>query len=239
MSSSKGKGVSAREVGDLLPQKIFRLMLLGKEYNQQFNFDPRGDTISVLYDQYDKLAEGYAADARDDYARLYTLIHTGPAQRGVFLPRFSQVAFMVQMPHLNIEEEVAALKGSALTEADRAELGERAEYAKRWLAAYAPDKFVFKLQEALPEGAARLTGGQKTAIKLLREALQTDYPSSGEAMHALLRSIPEKAGGLSPREFFIALYILFLGKDSGPQAGWFLAALPKDFVLKRLEEAAV
>jgi len=44
--------------------------------------------------------------------------------------------------------------------------------------------------------------------------------------------------GLTPREAFSAIYLAFLGKDSGPQAGWFLAALDREFVLRRLEEAA-
>jgi lysyl-tRNA synthetase class I len=37
---------------------------------------------------------------------------------------------------------------------------------------------------------------------------------------------------------FGAIYWAFLGKSSGPQAGWFLAALPRDFVLSRLRDAA-
>jgi lysyl-tRNA synthetase class I len=32
--------------------------------------------------------------------------------------------------------------------------------------------------------------------------------------------------------------LAFLGKASGPQAGWFLAALDRDFVVARLREAA-
>jgi len=31
--------------------------------------------------------------------------------------------------------------------------------------------------------------------------------------------------------------LLFLGKDHGPKAGWFLSVLPKDFVTTRLREA--
>ncbi len=58
-------------------------------------------------------------------------------------------------------------------------------------------------------------------------------------MHALIRSIPTQSGiSVGPREFFGALYIIFLGKESGPQAGWFISALPRDFVLKRLQEAS-
>ncbi|HWB34274.1 MAG TPA: lysine--tRNA ligase [Candidatus Paceibacterota bacterium] len=240
MSSSKGRGSSAHEIADLLPTKIFRLMLLGKDINQQVNFDPEGDTIPVLYDQYDKLAAGYALNKDDDYARLYEMIHIDGPQDGVFLPRFSQVAFLVQMPHLNLEEEVAAMKGRALTDADKDELAERVEYAKRWLQSYAPEKFVFKLQDTLPAAAHQLISAQKAAIKELISALEADYPANGEAMHALLREIPARPGiDLSAKEFFTSFYILFFGKDSGPQAGWFLAALPRDFVLKRLREAIV
>ena len=238
MSSSKGKGSSAREIADLLPSKIFRLALLGKDINQQVNFDPEGDAIPVLFDQYDKLAEGYAANQDDDYAQLFKLIHAGEVPPPTYLPRFSQVAFIVQMPHLNLEDEVAQLKGSALTDADKKELHERAMYAKRWLSAHAPEKFVFKLQGTLPSTASALTAVQKTALHMLLKDLEMEYPTTGEGMHMLLRSIPARPGfEISPKEFFTAIYLIMLGKESGPQAGWFLSALPKEFVLKRLKEA--
>jgi lysyl-tRNA synthetase class 1 len=37
---------------------------------------------------------------------------------------------------------------------------------------------------------------------------------------------------------FAAIYLAFLGRSSGPRAGWLLAALERDFVLGRLQEAA-
>lgn len=228
MSSSKGRGSSAHEVADLLPRKIFRLMMLGKDINQQVNFDPEGDTVPVLYDQYDKLAEGYAANKEDDYARLFEVVHEGKPQEGVFLPRFSQVAFIVQMPHLNLEEEIAALKGGELTDDDKAELAERAEYAKRWLSDYAPEKYVFKLQDDFPEAASSLDARQKEAIRSLIEFIESNPDASGEELQKKLHEFKE----------FKAIYLAFLAKASGPQAGWFLAALPRDFVLKRLREAA-
>lgn len=222
MSSSKGAGASAKEIVELVPPKIFRLALFGKDINQQINFDPEGDTIPVLYDQYDKLAEGYWAGTKDDYARLFEYIHADrtPPKQSV-LPRFSQVAFAVQMPHLDLYKEFPS--------ADRAELDERAAYAKRWLDKYAPEKFVFKLQDRLPEAARALTAEQKSALTEIRAFIAdfTDMPS-GEALHAKLHELKE----------FKAIYLAFLGKDYGPKAGWFLASLPKDFVEKRLAEAS-
>jgi len=81
--------------------------------------------------------------------------------------RFSQVAFMVQMPHLSLEEEATRVKGAPITEAESSKLHERAGYAKFWLATYAPDQFKYVLQQTMPavelfghpEESARRTGG--------------------------------------------------------------------------------
>ena len=37
---------------------------------------------------------------------------------------------------------------------------------------------------------------------------------------------------------FAAIYLAFLGRHNGPRAGWLLASLDKDFVVRRLLEAA-
>ena len=240
MSSSKGRGSSAKEISELVPTKILRLALLGKDINQAINFDPEGDTIPVLYDQYDKLAEGYKAVKDDDYARLFELIHPKrvlPAAE-TFLPRFSQVAFLVQMPHLNLGREVEVLKGSKLNDADKQELKERAEYAKKWLAEYAPEKFVFKLQDELPDNAKNLSEVQKKALSELHQYIQeTSEMPSGEDIQHKLHEMKE-ALAIAPQELFGALYLAFLGKSYGPKIGWFLSVLDKEFVLKRLKEAS-
>lgn len=222
MSSSKGRGSSAKEISDLVPAKILRLALLSKEPMHAFSFDPEGDTIPVLYDLYDKLAAEYWAGTRDDFSRLFEFVHPKrelPAQS--VLPRFSQVAFMVQMPHLDMCKEFPG--------ADKAELDERAKYARHWLESYAPEKFVFKLQETLPEVAKNLPNSSKAALKSLHDLIASkETMPAGEDLHAELHKTKE----------FKAIYLVFLGKESGPKAGWFLSVLERGFVLKRLEEAS-
>lgn len=232
MSSSKGMGSSSREIADLLPSKIFRLALLSKDINQAFNFDPEGDTIPVLFDLYDKLAEGYKTTKDDDYAKLFECVGSTNA----FLPRFSQVAFIVQMPHMNLEKEAEDLKGSALTGADKKELEERATYAKRWIEACAPEKFVFTLQDYCPDAAKNLSEVQKHALANLKNFIErAGSMPSGADMHAKLHSLKEEEK-ISPADLFSAIYLAFLGKGYGPKAGWFLSVLDRDFVLKRLAE---
>ncbi len=250
MSSSKGRGSSAKEISALMPPKILRLALIGKDIMQAFNFDPEGDTIPVLYDQYDKLADGYASIQDDDYARLFEMIHPaspetwsrgGPARAippAGFRMRFSQVAFIVQMPHMKLEAEAELLKGSALSDTEHAELQERAKYAQHWLAEYAPEKFVFKLHDTLPEGATMLSVVQKKAMRTLRDYIETaEAMPSGEDLHHFLHGMKESEP-ISPADLFSAIYLSFLGKSMGPKAGWFLSVLPKEFVVKRLQEVS-
>lgn len=239
MSSSKGRGSSAREIADLVSPELLRLALLGKEPKQAFNFDPAGDTIPVLYDTYDRLAENYWAGVGDDQARLFVLLHAPEKRTSLprrFLPRFSQVAFIVQMPHMDLEEEVAKLKGEALTEDDRTELLSRAHYARQWIALYAPDDFKFELKtESVPESATTFSEKQKEALADVLHFVEASADLSGEDFHKKLHDIKEERG-IPPAEFFSALYFSFLGKASGPKAGWFLSVLDREFLLRRLRE---
>jgi lysyl-tRNA synthetase class 1 len=228
MSSSKGEGVAAKQIVELIPPKIFRLALFGKDINQQITFEPEGDTIPVLYDQYDKLLENAKAGVQDDYARLFKYLKVEEPLPD-FVMRFSQVAFIVQMPHMDLHKEAEQLKGSPLTKADIKELDERATYAKKWLAEYAPEKFVFKLQDSLPETAKNFTEEQKSGLRDILAFIESKpVMPNGEDLHAKLHEGKQ----------FKAIYVAFLGKDHGPKAGWFLSVLDREFVLKRLEEAS-
>lgn len=238
MSSSKGGAATAVDMAHILPPHLLRLLLLRTPINRQIDFDPEGDAIPVLYDLYDRLAEKYWSGVKDDDSQLFTFTHL-PDERGEFpvryLPRFSQVAFLTQMPHMDIYEEVAKMKEGALTDLDVAELDDRVTYAKLWLRENADDKFIFKLQQTISEAAASLTEAQKKALEILAEKIEPLETLDGQTLHELIHEAKEESG-LAPKEFFAAIYILFLGKDSGPKVGWFLSTFTKDFLLKRLRE---
>lgn len=237
MSSSKGAGSSSREVASLLPQQLFRFLMTSKDPRRVIDFVPDGDTIPVLYDTYDTYAEKYFAGTRDDHAEVFALAHSAGTKtllESRFLPRFSLVAFLVQMPHMDFLKEVAMLKGSPLTEADQREALERAEYAKKWLEQYAPEQYIYKLQnEAVPEGAKNFSPTQKRALAMLLEYIENEPELDGQKLHTELHELKEKAE-IAPKELFSALYLAFLGKDHGPKAGWFISVLPRDFLIERL-----
>ena len=149
------------------------------------------------------------------------------------------VAFLVQMPHMDYMKEIEKLKGSALTSDDAREAEMRARYAKIWLEQYAPVDFKFELQtSAVPDGAKLLSDGQKEALTDVLAFLESHEGPTGEELHAALHDIKTKRE-IEPKEFFSALYQAFLGKTSGPKAGWFLSVVPRDFLLSRLKEVTL
>lgn len=236
MSSSKGKGSSAKDMADLFPPQVLRLVLLGKDLNQQIDVDPAGDSVPRLYDWYDDLAQMVRDGVADDFTRLYALCQLPADRAELSAPwqlRFSQVAFIVQMPHLDLVAEAEAAKGSTLTDEERTKLHERADYARFWLTTYAPERYQYALQESMPE--VELTGVQRDALRAL--ASYFVEPRTGEEVQARLFELKEEVP-IEPKELFAALYRIFLNRDSGPKAGWFLSVLPREFVVKRLTEAA-
>ena len=220
----------------LFPAEIFRLVLIGKDIREQIDVDPSGESVPRLYDWYDELAEGVREGKADDYSRLFALCELPKNRAGLSAPwqmRFREVAFIVQMPHLALADEAARAKGSALTEDEENVLSERARYAKFWLATYAPEEFKYELQEEMPN--VELSDIQKNALSALAGFFQS-AERTGEELHLRLHELKTEIS-IQPKELFQAIYRIFLNRDSGPKAGWFLAGLPRDFVITRLTEA--
>jgi lysyl-tRNA synthetase class 1 len=241
MSSSKGAGLSSFEIGELLPPELIRFLLLGKDPKRVIDFIPDGDTIPVLYDNYDKFAEEYFSNAEGDYKRIFFLMHTPENRNKInqrFLPRFSQIAFLVQMPHIDTIEAVEKMKGDKLTDDDKIEISYRSKFALGWIKKYAPEDFKFELQDKVPESATSFSDIQKSALKSLSEYIKSQEILSGQDLHTKLHEI-RKETDINPQDFFKAIYQSILGKESGPKAGWFLSVLDKKFLEKRLEEVSI
>jgi lysyl-tRNA synthetase, class I len=238
MSSSKGAGTSSREMADLLPPHMLRLLMLQKPPQRVLDFAPDGDTVPILYDVYDRLAETYFEAGGEGEARLFTLIHRtqdAPLLKKRFLPRFSQVAYLVQMPHIDIFKEVEKEKGSPLTTEDCAEIELRKTYATRWLDLYAPEDYKFDIKKTVPGQVKDFTAEQKAVLAQILEYIRSKDVLDGQELHTQLHEI-RKASPVEPKAFFEALYLSFLGKSSGPKAGWFFSVLDKKFVEQRLSE---
>ncbi|MDO8639624.1 MAG: lysine--tRNA ligase [bacterium] len=219
MSSSKGLGSSASEMLEILPPQLLRFLMVKTKINQAINFDPVGDTIPNLFDDYQKAADAYFNKTDNDLGRGFELSQTGEIIRPPKI-RFSMLAQWVQMP--NMEEEIK-----------KEGLEEWAKYAKIWVEKFAPEEEKFLVQKNVPSGAKNLSEKQKEFLKKVSEELDKDWEA--EEFQKNLYDWAKEAE-LSSKDAFSAIYLSLIGKDHGPKAGWLILSLDKKFVQKRFGE---
>jgi len=248
MSTSKGRGAAAHAIADVVPPEQLRFLFLRPRPNHAIEFEPDGsDAIPRLFDEFDRFASATAGrpvkgelspgfEATFRYSLLDPAADVA-AEAAAFRPAFSHVALLAQIPGVDVAARVEAEKGSALTTRECAILDERVRAARSWLASYAPDRAVVKVQEALPALAAELDDAQRTFLGALIGATAQDPPASGEAWQTAIFDVA-RATGVPAGRAFDALYRIFLGRPNGPRAGWLLASLAPDLVAARLQEAA-
>ena len=248
MSTSRGEGASAHEIAALLPPTLLRFLFLRYRPNHAINFDPTGDTIPRLFDEYDRIADAVAGQPRrgelpPDPERIFSLSLVDPnadpvAEAGRFRPPFGHLALLLQVPGPDIMERLAAEKGAPLDDSERDLALERIAAATTWLESFAPPEARFRIhRDSLPPAAAELTDAQRGYAAALADAIESGDPAAGEAWQAVIFEVAKQLD-LPAREAFGAIYRAFLGRPNGPRAGWLLASLDRPFVIRRLREAA-
>jgi lysyl-tRNA synthetase class 1 len=248
MSTSRGLGASATQIVDVVPPEQLRLLFLRPRPNTAIEFDPAGtDAIPRLFDESDRLAAATAGrevkgELPPDHERvfLYSLVDPDAdvaAEAPAYRPAFSHLAMLEQIPGVDVVERVTAEKGSPLTDREAEILAERGAAARAWLESYAPDRARLAVQrEGLPAAADELDDSQRAYLGALADALGPAGWDGEAVQGAIFATARER--NLPPGRAFGALYLAFLGRSSGPRAGWLLAALDREFVIGRLREAA-
>ena len=242
MSTSKGVGASAVELVELYPGELIRFLMLRTHPKRAIEFDPAGNSLPRLLDEYDRCAEAYASDPESDLGKVWKLSQVaadaGPAG---FVVRFSVVASWIQIPSIDPGVEAATVKGAALTAAERADLDARIALARVWLERWAPEDARYSVAPTLPVAAATLSDAQRAFLAGAKEEI--GRITDAEAMQERLYEIAKAAGlvtaeGKVSRDAFAAIYLAFIGRTSGPRAAWLLVTLDPEFVTRRLTEAS-
>jgi lysyl-tRNA synthetase class 1 len=250
MSTSKGQGAAAHSIAEVIPPEQLRFLFLRPRPNQAIEFDPDGtDAIPRLFDEFDRFAAATAGrEIRGEIAPgyeatfRYSLLdpHADvPAAAALYRPAFAHLALLEQIPGVDLAARVETENGTQLTEAEVAILRERVAAAHAWLKTYAPESARIEIQDALPAAASEMTDDMRRYLRAVAIAAETlpEYPGGAQWQNLLF----DAAVGLDMRTnrgSFAAIYLAFLGRESGPRAGWLLASLDKDFVVRRLLEAA-
>ena len=237
MSSSKGLGLKAHDLINILPAELGRFLFARSDYRQQANFDPLGTMgIPDLFDEYDRAWQAHIDGSDETLGRTFELsqIKNIPDKKPIFLPRFRDVANYLEQPNVDLAKKFEEIKGRNFTQEEQGLLEERIKYAKVWLENYAPEEIKYEMALAIP-GGLKLAEKEKEFLLKVSEFLEI-----GKDAEALQKEIYDltKEMGLDTKKAFTAIYKVLIAKDHGPKAAWFLLSLPKDKVIERLKEAA-
>ena len=227
MSSSKGIGASAKEVASILPSDIFRFFMVRTPIKTHLDFDPFGDTIPNLFDDYDRCLNAYFLKMENkvpekkegevilDFARIIELSEVNPLpKKRLYLPRFRTIANLIKTKKEKLEEFFEKLKSSELNGAEKAILAERINFAKIYL-----EKYAKNLNQGLNVKTQNLTFNKKQKEYLTiccDRFIKLNTPSNEIIQKVLLDSI--KIVNIDTRIAFQAFYLALTGKTHGPKA---------------------
>lgn len=240
MSSSKGIGFTAIDMFSIMPAELVKFLIVRTPYKRAINFDLTASaTIPDLFDEYDRCAkEFFKSGTETDMGRMYEATQIGEADVSgevLHLPRFRQVATLIQMPSVDVQKFFETEKGSALTQPEQEVLQERVRFAKIWLERYADEKDIFTISKTLPPRASELDSDQKEFLSRVASDLLNEQYSDGEALQQAVFEL-SKTVGIAPKKAFQAIYLVLINKDHGPKAGWLLhdeLKRNKDFLITR------
>jgi lysyl-tRNA synthetase class 1 len=252
MSSSRGGVPTPGDALKIMEPQILRWLYARRRPNQSFKiaFDQE---IQRLYDEWDaltrKVADGSALPA--DIAAHSRAVGTARGE----LPRTVR-----PLPYRTLASVADVTAGAEaqtlriLSELDPAdppasldEVRPRLDRAENWISTYVPAE-QRTVVRAEPDTArlAALDEADRGALKLLLDGLESHWSLDG--LTTLVYAVPKVRGGLAPdakptpelkvaqRSFFVLLYELLVGRDTGPRLPTLLLAVGQERVRRLLGE---
>jgi len=224
MASSTGVAITITSMLEIVPPDVLRYLIVRSRPQKAIAFDPGMGLLSLI-DEYTKV---------DQEAK----------SREYELSRISSVATDIPFRHLVTVVQIAPddeavfsiLKRSGYNVENRDAVLKRTERAKIWVERYAPDMVKFTIQKELPEEVNSFGEDEKYALGSLISHLTALEDWTAGNLHNSVYIIGTETD-INPKKIFTALYIAILGQKRGPRIGWFLEALGRDFVMKRLIKA--
>jgi lysyl-tRNA synthetase class 1 len=235
MSSSRGVGAAAREIADLLPPEVLRFLMIRSQPNQPVNFSPDEKYIVKLFNDFDRhhWRTYHDPQVKEEEQRVHLLSEIVP-EGDFYDVNFPLVMALLQLPHVDLTNEIEKRKGAPLTPIERRHVEQRVRAARCWLDHYASEDEKIVLQGTLPPRAHELTATQRAFLHQLADALAST-PWEDDALQVRIFAVARLTPIEQPQAFQ-AIYRVLLDRDSGPKAGNLLAFLDVNFLVQRFTE---
>jgi lysyl-tRNA synthetase class 1 len=244
LSGSRGGAPTPADALEIFEPALLRWLYARRRPEQSITLAFNNEVVRT-YDEWDalslKVAEGNAEQA--SYANFVRASSTSDAPLPV-TPRPLKFSTLASVADITAGDETQMLRIVRDLTADDPvdsldEVRPRLDCAQAWVTEYVPPADRTQVRDAPDtDRLAALTESERDAIKMLVNGMADDW--SLEGLRTLLYGIPKLQAGLSisakptkelkesQRTWFILLYVLLIGKVTGPRLPTLLLALGQD-----------
>lgn len=233
MSSRRGNAYMLHDLLKVLEPEVIKY-LYTKRPMMQRNIDLRN--LHLMVEEFDRFEDGFFEKTSEEAERIYPVLMGATPPRKPLRVSYLLASYVVQF--YPVEEAYRSLVRSGIvreeevSEEDRERVLRRLRLAKNWLSTFADaSKYVVKKDAAKVD-----LGDMRSAVEELVETLSSLEEFKGEEIQNTLYSTARKHSIPSPR-FFEKLYMIFVGRGSGPRLGYLLATLGREHVISCLKKA--
>jgi lysyl-tRNA synthetase class 1 len=229
MSSRKGNAYTLHDLLKVLEPEVIKY-LYTKRPMMQRNIDLKN--LHLLVEEFDRFEESFFKGGSEEAARIYpSIVGKTPAEKPL---RVSYLLASYVVQFYPVEEAYRSLVRAGIVKEDasvedRERVLRRLRLAGNWLSTFADaSKYVLKREPVEVD-----LSGFEQAFKELLEKLSSLKEFNGEEIQNIIYSTAREHG-IPSSSFFEKLYMVFIGRGSGPRLGYLLAALGREHVLTRL-----
>lgn len=254
ISSSAGTAATPSSALEIIEPSILRWLYIRRNVRQQFSID-FGQEMLRLYDEWDALVRrvesGEASDLQKKMFESCVSTSTGSVARTSLPVSFRLLSSAADLTQGTLDQVLRIvgehLEDSPSTEELKERLEPRLTCAIRWVTRYVPDEQRTRVKESFDhETWESLDSTQQEGVHRMAAELG-DYWSL-DGLTKLVYGLPKVLLGLpmdadptpevkkAQRGFFIALYSLLVGQDTGPRLPTLLLSLGQEKVRQLLTE---
>jgi lysyl-tRNA synthetase class 1 len=233
-SSSAGNVVLAGEVLDLLEREVVHFFF-AKDPKRARDFDIHA--LDQLVDEFDRFEQVHFGEVeapeseRERAERIYPFCVDEVRPERVRIA-YTFAAVLGMTDDTDLRETMARRSGHIPDDAPEwavTDALDRVPLARNW-AVRTDNEYNYRLAEALP--AADFDADTEAALADLADLVESEAPDGEALQEAVYETARDH--DVDVGDFFTVGYRLFLDEDQGPRLGPFLAALDRQFVVRRL-----
>lgn len=244
MSGSRGGAPTPADALAVIEAPVLRWLYTRRRPNQSITID-FGDEVGRLYDEWDALQrridQGSASPTDQALGALSAATGAGPLPQPRRRVAFRTLASIHDVTAGSDEQILRILQQaeSGAEELRLADIEPRLTLARQWVATHVPAESRTHIRSELDRELLKsLTDDQRASLDLLLERLPERWNLAD--LTSVLYAVPKLRAGLAAdaaptpelkvaqREFFILLYQLLVGRDTGPRLPTLLLALGRE-----------